>query len=278
MEREKDERYPDMQALAADLRAWLAGRPVSAMPLSIGARAARWCRRNPWVATALVAVSLGGAFGLWALASLGSDLVRDSARDDAASKARMLETVNATYAAEVAGRVDKAHVQVTHDWASKASAIPLPATFLTDLASQISAEGGGVVVKHYSDYPFRFRGPPHLDAFGLRALASLREHPDTPVESFEEIDGRPVLRYAVARRMTQACVTCHNAHPESTKTDWKVGDVRGVLEIVRPLDQDVARNRSGVRTALAIVAAIVVGLTGLSAFTLVRAARRTPQR
>jgi hypothetical protein len=248
------------------------------LPLSIGARAARWCRRNPWVAATLLAVTLGGAFGLWALARLGSDLVREAARDDAASKARMLETVNAIYAAEVAGRVDKAHVEVTHDWSSKASAIPLPATFLTDLAAQISAEGAGVVVKHYSDYPFRFRGEPKLDDFGRRALASLREHPDAPVESFEEIDGRPVLRYAAARRMTQACVTCHNAHPESTKHDWKVGDVRGVLEIVRPLDQDVERNRSGLRSALLVVAAIVVGLTGLSAFTLVRAARRKSQR
>src|SRR4030095_377840 len=32
--------------------------------------------------------------------------------------------------------------------------------------------------------------------------------------------------------MGSACVTCHNSHPESPKTDWKVGDVRGIQEII----------------------------------------------
>ena len=31
--------------------------------------------------------------------------------------------------------------------------------------------------------------------------------------------------------MEQACVSCHNAHPESPKRDWKVGDVRGLQEV-----------------------------------------------
>ena len=31
--------------------------------------------------------------------------------------------------------------------------------------------------------------------------------------------------------MAQACVNCHNSHPESSKVDWKVGDVRGIQEV-----------------------------------------------
>jgi class 3 adenylate cyclase len=31
--------------------------------------------------------------------------------------------------------------------------------------------------------------------------------------------------------MGAACVSCHNAHPESPKRDWKVGDLRGIQEI-----------------------------------------------
>ena len=31
--------------------------------------------------------------------------------------------------------------------------------------------------------------------------------------------------------MEQPCVNCHNSHPESPKTDWKVGDVRGIHEV-----------------------------------------------
>lgn len=35
--------------------------------------------------------------------------------------------------------------------------------------------------------------------------------------------------------MRPECVTCHNTHPQSPKTDWQVGDLRGVLEITLPL-------------------------------------------
>jgi PAS domain S-box-containing protein len=31
--------------------------------------------------------------------------------------------------------------------------------------------------------------------------------------------------------MRQACVTCHNTHPDSPRKDWKVGDIRGIQEV-----------------------------------------------
>ncbi|KAF0248973.1 MAG: methyl-accepting chemotaxis protein [bacterium] len=37
--------------------------------------------------------------------------------------------------------------------------------------------------------------------------------------------------------MKKSCVDCHNSHPESPKRDWKIGDVRGVVEIVLPLEK-----------------------------------------
>jgi class 3 adenylate cyclase len=40
--------------------------------------------------------------------------------------------------------------------------------------------------------------------------------------------------------MGQVCVTCHNSHPDSPKTDWKVGDVRGIQEI--SVNQPIAAN------------------------------------
>jgi hypothetical protein len=95
------------------------------------------------------------------------------------------------------------------------------------------------------------------------------------VYGFEEIDGRPSLRYAVGRRMEAGCVACHNSHPDSTKTDWRVGEVRGVLEIVRPLDLDVARMKSGLEGTLGYVAAIVGGSLLLSYFIVVRHGTRT---
>ncbi len=40
--------------------------------------------------------------------------------------------------------------------------------------------------------------------------------------------------------MGAACVDCHNSHPESTKHDWRVGDVRGIQEV--SITQPLAAN------------------------------------
>ena len=73
--------------------------------------------------------------------------------------------------------------------------------------------------------------------------------------------------------MEATCIECHNRHPASPKTDWKEGDVRGVLEIIRPLDQDVARMERGLRGTLLVVAAIVGGLMLVSVVGILSAHR-----
>jgi len=40
---------------------------------------------------------------------------------------------------------------------------------------------------------------------------------------------------AVPDRMTQSCVDCHNTNPQSPMRNWKLGDVRGLIEIKQPL-------------------------------------------
>jgi serine/threonine protein kinase len=280
MARDPEERYPDMLKLADDLRAYLTGRPVSALSLGPAGRALRWCRRNTLAAGVIAAVTVGSIYGLYRLNDLGNDVVRQAALDSTAMQAQMLEDVNALYSSAVASRVDRAHTQVTHDYALKAGAIPIPATFLTDLAGKISQHGSGAQVRQYSDHPFRFRQPWKMDEFERDALVSLRADPAHPVYSFEEIDGRPTLRYTVGRRMEESCVAFHNTHPDSTKTDWKVGEVRGVLEIVRPLDQDVRRMKHGLHGTLVYVGAIAGGLMLLSCFFVLRHSlreRKTPK-
>jgi Protein of unknown function (DUF3365) len=74
--------------------------------------------------------------------------------------------------------------------------------------------------------------------------------------------------------MKEACVQCHNHHVNSTKTDWKEGDVRGVLEIVRPLDRDAARSREGLRASLVLMAIVSGSLLGLSILVLFVGNRR----
>ena len=119
-------------------------------------------------------------------------------------------------------------------------------------------------VRQYSDYPFPWRtdGGPR-DEFEREALRRLREsRGQETVHEFTEVGGRRVVRYAQARIMEPSCVKCHNTHPQSHRRDWKVGDVRGVLEIIRPLDADEARVGEALRLALVLSAVVSCLLLG----------------
>lgn len=83
------DRYPTAAALASDLRAFLAGRPVAARRISRLQTAWRWCRRNPALASvgsiavlALVAAGLTGWLAnLWTSRAL-QDAVAENRRAD----------------------------------------------------------------------------------------------------------------------------------------------------------------------------------------------------
>ena len=272
-------RYASALALADDLARFVNGETITARPAGLAERSWRWCRRNPVPASLLVVVSLllivvtfGSAFGLFHLSRLSEDLVRSTAIESAAQQSEMLESLNSFYSAEVVDRVKPFGIEVTHDYVARKGAIPLPATLTIDLGNHISASSErGQQVRLYSDQPFKSRkGGGPRDAFEWEALGKLRLNPKEPVTRFEDVDGKPALRYATARVMKETCLKCHNTHPESPRTNWQVGEVRGVMEIIRPLEHDVQRTRDGLRTTFLLIGVLSgVLLLGLSAAVLV---------
>src|SRR6516165_3738874 len=91
-----------------------------------------------------------------------------------------------------------------------------------------------------SDYPFQNRAPHAFDEFETDALSRLRQNSNqqlTRISSSIFSDGVRLIAPVI---MDQPCVNCHNSHPESPKTDWKVGDVRGIQEV--SISQPIAGN------------------------------------
>ena len=108
--------------------------------------------------------------------------------------------------------------------------------------------GTKIIARRYSPYPFPWRETEGglSDNFRQQAWSFLSQNPDKPFYDFQELEGRPVLRYAIAEVMNARCVNCHNAHPVSPKKDWTIGQVRGVLEVIQPLEIMAAKTRNGI--------------------------------
>ena len=71
-----------------------------------------------------------------------------------------------------------------------------------------------------------------LDDFQSSAWAYLNKNPEKVFKRKEVHNGKTLMRVAIADKMTaKGCVDCHNTLPTTPKNDWKLGDVRGVLEI-----------------------------------------------
>src|SRR5262249_3811204 len=146
------------------------------------------------------------------------------ARQGAAMQARSFEEFRNFYTAEVVDRLKDRAIKITHDPAARnQGAIPLPATLTMELGESINRENPGAHARLGSDYPFPWRkdSRPSLDPFEQEALQALREDPSRPFYRFEDFEGRPSLRFAVADRMQAACLVCHNdPQTSSPKTDW----------------------------------------------------------
>ncbi|MEA2091377.1 MAG: PAS domain S-box protein, partial [Campylobacterota bacterium] len=136
------------------------------------------------------------------------------------------------------------NLKFSYDHEGVNGSLPLPTTTIHNL-SEIFSSNSGVKYNLYSDYPFAFKKKRKLSKFQKEALKRTQESDDGLYIKKDFIDGKPVLRVAVTDFMTdQACVDCHNSHPEKTWSEsmWNLGDKRGVLEVITPLDEIIASN------------------------------------
>jgi signal transduction histidine kinase len=241
-----------------------------------GRRRASFLDRHT-TAILVVMFAIGAASIAWYEARSSALLLETASLQAASLHSATLRAFRTLYTSEVVERVRLFGIEATHAYAETLGAIPLPVTLTIELGEALQRDENGLQVRLYSDYPFPWRRPggPE-DAFERDALAFLRREPEGEFVRFEDYRGRPSVRYATADLMRPYCVKCHNTHPDSPRRDWRVGDVRGVLEVIRPLDPVVAQVRANQRKNLSIL--LLLGAVGLSSLGLMTGRlRRTAQ-
>ncbi|MCP4199037.1 MAG: response regulator [Proteobacteria bacterium] len=162
------------------------------------------------------------------------------------------------YATVLLGRLHDTNTEITHDYENKKNALPIPATMSLDLIQFLNSREASVKLRIISENPFPWRSKRTLSDFEREALDYFQT---TSADSFSRptvVSGVEVFEYAAPIRLGEACTDCHNSHPDSPKTDWNIGDIRG-LQVVTVYPERF--ETSGLVGQYFIVMAIVVFFT-----------------
>ena len=162
-----------------------------------------------------------------------NNLVDANLRRQASDLNSIISSVRAYYGSNVVGRIlaSPGTTKVVHDYENYPGAIPIPATLSLELGKIISEQQHNISYRFVSDYPFKGRAPHALDHFEVEALDQLRANPNQQLTQVSHALFSDRVRLVAPVIMGQACVNCHNSHPQSPKVAWKIGDVRGIQEV-----------------------------------------------
>ena len=77
--------------------------------------------------------------------------------------------------------------------------------------------------------------------------------------------------------MRAECVSCHNSHPDSPKTDWQEGDVRGALTVTLPLGSIATQASTNLKTTIIAYVSVGLGLAIAIGIVIIRLYRQSEE-
>ncbi|MEA3353956.1 MAG: DUF3365 domain-containing protein [Campylobacterota bacterium] len=180
----------------------------------------------------------------------------------------------AYYVSSVVNDIKKYAPNLKFDYAHEGvnGKLPFPTTTIHNL-SKIYSENTGLTFHFYSKYPFKPKADRKLSRTQKEALEYVENNEQGMWIKRDTINGKPVLRVAVADYMTaKSCVDCHNSNKDRTWEEgfWKLGDKRGVLEVITPLEEDFAANNAMRNKILIFIAAALFLLVVYYSIILVK--------
>ena len=177
------------------------------------------------------------------LASCDSKPVSGPDQSAGISPSRMADALFAVMAAdrtvysnEVVYRLQDVEevIKASEHWNNQ-KALPLPAQMFRMSAGLVAKQTDAFSYALLSKWPINAESVPRTE-MEIAGFDSVAENPSKPFYDRETIDDIEYFTAVYADVATSpACVTCHNAHEDSPRTDFKQGDVMGGVVIRIPL-------------------------------------------
>ncbi len=125
-------------------------------------------------------------------------------------------------------------VKASEHWNTR-KALPLPAQMFRMGAGLVAKQTDAFSYALLSKWPLNKESGPKTEV-EVAGLDSVAENPSKPYYGRETIAGVEYFTAVYADvAVSPSCVTCHNAHEDSPRTDFKQGDVMGGVVIRIPL-------------------------------------------
>jgi len=149
----------------------------------------------------------------------------------------VIEAHRTFYTVHVVERLQAKGVVVASENWREEKTLPLPAQVVKETARLAVNTPAKIGYKLISFWPINKQNGPKTD-FEQRGLGETLQNPDRPYTEVAMHGGKSYLQAFYAdRAVSQACIGCHNAHPDSPKQNFKQNDVMGALMVTVPLIQ-----------------------------------------
>lgn len=193
----------------------------------------------------------------YVLFSCGKGIPEEETSDMASAKAFSVEEVLEMVAAEnditrtlytkgIVGAGKKQGMKFDEDWQDdEVEAGPLPALFLRGVSADIRKSPVPLGLYLGSDYPINASNKFEGQQAALFKKIKIDKKPQFFYDETQKVHTAMFADVAMAA----PCVSCHNEHQNTSKSDWKLGDVMGATTWQYPSDSLSYKEAIGVLNA-----------------------------
>ena len=148
----------------------------------------------------------------------------------------VLEANRNNYTDNVVVKLQHEGIEAHEHWKDERG-VPLPAQFLMESGRLVALKDLKLSFRLASLSPIYVWNGPNSD-FERQGLIAVQKDPNHPRYGFVTKDGTRLFQAIYAdRAVSQACVDCHNSHPNSPRRDFKLNEVLGGIVITFPVGE-----------------------------------------